>query len=143
MVYSHSHRVLTWLKNTRTQNDPHDRTRHEFHISDTFNCTNMSLEQLHQLTAPRFNRNLTKRTIRVTQSYMTSWYTVTATRVLTWLKNSPTQNDHHVRTIGRFHISDTFNCTNMSLEQLHQLTAPRFNRNLTKRTIRVTQSYMT
>jgi len=70
--------VLTWLKNTPTQNDRHVRTRHQFHISDTFSCTNMSLEQLHQRTALRFNLNMTNRTIRVTQSYMTTWYTVKA-----------------------------------------------------------------
>ena len=34
MVYSRSHRVLTWLKNGPTQNDPHIRTRHQFHTSN-------------------------------------------------------------------------------------------------------------
>ena len=78
MVNSHSHRVLAWLKNTQTQNDRHVRTRHQFHTSDTFNCTNMSLKYLHERTAPRFILNMTNRTIRVTQSYMTTWYTVKA-----------------------------------------------------------------
>ena len=79
MVYSHSHRVLTWLKNGRTQNDRHVRTRNQFHISNTFNCTNISIEQLHHRTTFHFNLNVMNRTSRVTQSHMTTWYTVTAT----------------------------------------------------------------
>ena len=67
-------------QNTRTQNDRHVRTRHEFHTSDTFNCTNMSFKHLHQRTALRFILNMTNRTIRVTQSYMATWYTVTASQ---------------------------------------------------------------
>ena len=68
----------TWLKNGRTQNDPHVRTRGQFYISDTLHCTNMSLEQLHRRSALRFNLNVTNYTVRLTQSYMKSisyqWY---------------------------------------------------------------------
>ena len=35
VVYSHSHRVLTSLNNSRTQNDRHVLTRDEFHTSNT------------------------------------------------------------------------------------------------------------
>ena len=61
----------TWLKNGRTQNDRHVRTRGQFYISDTLHCTNMSLEQLHGRSALRFNLNVTNYTVRLTQSYMT------------------------------------------------------------------------
>ena len=70
-------------QNTRTQNDRHVRRKGQYHTSDTFNCTNISLEQLQKRSALRFNLNMTNPTVRVTQSYMTTWYTATATEC--WL----------------------------------------------------------
>ena len=171
----------------------------------------MFLKHLHQRTALRFILNMTNRTIRVTQSYMTTWHTVTATDlaqkwsnskwssytkersisyhwyvrlyeyvpwatpptqcssfqsqrdelyrsthpiiydqvvsshshgVLTWLEHSRTQNDRHVRRRGQLHMSNTFTCANMSLEQLHELTAFHLKSDVTSHSVRLTLPYL-